>query len=139
MSRPTLLEHGAICIEQGVQLAGIVPAFHVDHFQRGAFVDHVLKSIGEKILAELRRLPHYVIDSLEQQLPVPDVVQSDVRPLGDGVLRLLDDPRHVPAGICDDYAEALIVFDLLGPNDAVGVGRIDDGKIGVEDGVHEDD
>src|SRR5690349_23918452 len=47
--------------------------------------------------------------------------------------------RHVPVGVGDDHAEALVVLDLLHPDHAVRVERLDDRQVGVEDRVDEDD
>ena len=106
---------------------------------RAPVVDHVLEGVGEVVLPLVRRGAQNVIDPLEQQLPVADVVQSDVGALGDRGRGLLDDPRHVPAGIGHDDAKALIIFDFFRPDDSIGLGRFDDREIGVEDRVDEDD
>ena len=45
----------------------------------------------------------------------------------------------LPSLVGDDDAEALVVLDLLHPDDPVGVGALDQRQIGVEDRVDEDD
>ena len=52
---------------------------------------------------------------------------------------LLHDAGHVALGIGDHHAEALVVLHLLGPDDPVGIGPVDEREIGLEHGVDEDD
>jgi len=52
---------------------------------------------------------------------------------------LLDDPGHESLRVGHDHAEALIVLDLLGPDDAIGIEPIDQGQIRLEHRVDEDD
>ena len=135
----SLFQHGAIGIQQRFELTGVVPSGHVDDSDLGAVIDHVLEGIGEIPLALVRRGGEHVTDALEQQLPVLDVVQTDVGALRDRILRLLDNPGHVTVLVGDDDAEALIVLDFLRPDDAVVVAVLDDAEVGIENRVHEND
>jgi hypothetical protein len=44
-----------------------------------------------------------------------------------------------PSLVGHHHAEALVVLDFLGPDDPVGVGAVDEGEVGLEDRVDEDD
>ncbi len=40
--------------------------------------------------------------------------------------------------VADDHAKTLIVLHFLHPDDAIGVGGVHNGEIGIEDGIDED-
>ena len=120
---PAAFQHRTIRLEQRVQLARRRTIPDLDHFDARALVDHVLERVREILLALVLAAGEHVIDAFVEQLPVPDVLEADVRALGDRRRRLLHDPRHVPVRVGHDDAEALIVVDLLRPDDSVGVAR----------------
>ena len=74
----SLLEHRLVGLQQRVELARVVPPFHVHDLDACAVVDHVLECIGEVVLALVGRLLEYVRHAFGQQFPVADVVQADV-------------------------------------------------------------
>ena len=137
-ARPRI-QHLTIRLEQRVELPRVEPSTHLDRLDPRTVVDHVLERIGEIVLALVGRLGEHVIDAFEEQPPIADEVEADIRLPGDRRGRLLDDARHEAVGVRHHDAEALVVLDLLGPDDAVGVGAIDDRQIGVEDRIDEDD
>ncbi len=99
-----------------------------------------LVSSSEIVLAALpRRLLQCVCDAIEQGLPVPDVLQPNVRESRHRRARLLDDAGHVAARVRHDHTEPLVVLHLLGPDDSVGVDPVDERQVGLEYRVHEDD
>src|SRR5690606_13171698 len=109
----------AVGLEQGVDLAGVVPAFDGLDAELCTAVDHVLEGVGQVVLgARAARALARVLDPLEEQRVIADVVEADVRELRDGILRLLDDALHVAVAVGDDDTEALVVLDLLGPDHA---------------------
>src|SRR5216117_3244528 len=83
----SLLEQVAIGLEQRLHLAAVVPPTHRRCKEPPAAVHHVLEGVGEIVLAPLPgRLPQHVRDTVEQRLPVLDVIQPDVGELDTGVL-----------------------------------------------------
>lgn len=102
-------------------------------------IDHVLQRVGEVVLPLVGRLGEDVIDAFVEQSPIANELEADVHLPGDGRLRLLHNAGHEARGVRLNDAEALIVFDLLGPDDAVGVGAVYDRQVSIEDRVHEDD
>src|SRR6266576_2407513 len=77
---PDVLEQMLIGLEQRVYLAAVVPPRHRRGEQPAAAVYHVLERVREIVLATLPgRLRQRVRDAVEQRLPVPDVLQPDVR------------------------------------------------------------
>ena len=138
----TVLEQVAVGLQQGVELAAIVPAADFLDPDTGTVVDHVLEGVGQVILARLPGGPsHGVADTVEQQLPVPDVVEPNVGEPGDRVGRLFHDPCHVAVRVRHDDAEPLIIFHLLRPDHArsVRLEPLDQRQVGIEQGVHEHD
>src|ERR1700737_885542 len=131
-------KHRLVRLDHRLDLASVVPALDIDDFDLRALVDHVLERVGEKILALILRLRQHVLDALVQQLPVLDVVKSDVGALGYRGLRLLDDLRHVAVLVGHDDAESLVVLYLLDPDDSISVDGLHLGKVGVENRVDED-
>jgi hypothetical protein len=103
-------------------------------------IHHVLKGVGEEILAELRGLRHHMIDSLKQQSVVTHVIQTDIGEAGDRFRRFLDDLLHEPVIILHDYAKPLVVFDFFGPDDSIGIRpRLDQSEIRLEQRIDEYD
>ena len=80
-----------------------------------------------------------MLDPVEQRAPILHVLQPDVRPPRNRGARFLDDLGHVALRVRHDDPEALIVFDLLRPDDPVRLRVLHDRQIGVEQRVHEDD
>src|SRR5574341_292047 len=135
-----VLQQVLVRLEQRVHLAAVVPAAHLADEQLLALVHHVLERVRQIELAALpRRTLEDMLDAVEQRAPVFDVLQPDVRALGDRRARLLDDLRHVALLVRHHDAEALIILDLFGPDDAVRLRRLHDGQIGIEQRIHEND
>ncbi len=112
-------------LQQGVELAGIVPPAHLGGEDAAAVLDHVLECIGEIILALVGRRGQYVIDPGPERVHVPDVVKPYVGQLRHRFGGLLDDAGHEALVIGDHHSEALVVFHFLGPDDSVGVSAVD--------------
>ncbi len=134
-----LLQQYSVGLERRADRAAVVPPRHLGGPDAGAALDHPLEGVGEVPLPLVGRLLQHVVDAAPQLVHRPHVVQADVGELGDGLPRLLDDLRHVARAVGDHHAEALVVLDLLGPDDPVVGARRDDREVGVEHRVHEDD
>ncbi len=139
-TRPAGQKDLPVRIEQRLELAAVPPVPHFGGQDPVAVIDHVLEGVREEVLAELRGLPHHVMDALEQQLPVADVVQPDVGQARDGLGWLLHDRRHAAVVVGEDHAKPLVVLDFLRPDDAIDVFALAyQSEIGVEQGIHEHD
>src|ERR1700680_4540476 len=138
-TRAPAFEHRLVGLDHRLDLSRVVPAFDIDDLDLGAFVDHVLERIGEKVFPLILRLLENVFDSLEQQLPVPHVVEPDVGTPRNRSLRLLDDLRHVAVFVGDNDSEPLVVLNFLDPDDSVCVHALHLGQIRIEDRIHEND
>ena len=55
--------------------------------------EHCLNALEFFFVGLAGRPRHHAFDALEEQLPVADVIETNVGELRDGVLRLLDDAR----------------------------------------------
>src|SRR5207302_9445194 len=115
--------------------AGVEPAGNVDYADLGTLVDHVLEGVGEKIFALVLRLLQHPVDSFEKQLPVANVVQSDVGATRDRSRWLLDDPGHVAVLVGTDNAAPLVVLYLLDQDDSVGLDTLNFRQVGAEDRI----
>src|SRR5690606_7419165 len=84
--RPAGLEEVPVRLEERAELTTVVPTIDLDGPDLRAVIDHVLERIGQVVLLALRLRPaHHVMDPLEEELPVTDVVEPDVRELRDRV------------------------------------------------------
>ncbi|MBK7594111.1 MAG: hypothetical protein IPJ11_02390 [Gemmatimonadetes bacterium] len=79
------------------------------------------------------------VDPGPERLDITNEVKTDVGQLRDRLARLLDDLGHVAVGVGHHHAKALVVLDLLGPDDPVGIEGLRQREVGLEDGVDEDD
>src|SRR6185503_210372 len=128
-----------ISLQQGVELTAVVPSANLCGQDSLAVLDHPLKCVRQIPFSLVGRIGEHVIDALPQAVGGFDVVEPDIGELADRRGRLLHDFGHVSFGIGDYHSEPLVILHFLGPDDAIGVGTLDQAEIGLEDGVNKDD
>src|SRR5215208_3937257 len=132
-------QQNSVGLQQSVQLAAIIPATDLGGQNPLPMLDHPLESIGQVPLALVGRIREHVVDALPQAVRGLDVIEPDIGQLRDRGRGLLDYAGHVTLRVGDHHSEALIVLHLLGPDDPVRIGPVDEGEVRLEDGIDKND